>query len=207
MTRAEDLEELRKEWKRDRDRAFRARQKEAKAAVADAVAACAATANAKKKDPHQSTKKRDQEDSLAAEDARAKTKTKTEPPKTEPKYAPPWPPDRPPRVVVVGAGPAGMCASRALTLHGVSVTTLEARDRVGGRVLSETLPELKRDDVSAVALPSVVVDLGASFVHGCHRYNPLFAMAQARSIQKFVFHPSHRSFSTFDRHTARVPFN
>jgi hypothetical protein len=61
--------------------------------------------------------------------------------------------------------------------------------------------------VSAVALPSVVVDLGASFVHGCHRYNPLFAMAQARSIQKFVFHPSHRSFSTFDRHTARVPFN
>ena len=39
-----------------------------------------------------------------------------------------------PRVIVAGAGFAGLAAARALEARGASVTVIEARDRVGGRV-------------------------------------------------------------------------
>ena len=58
-------------------------------------------------------------------------------------------------VVVVGAGVAGLAAARRLTEHGVRVTVLEARDRIGGRISTV------RD--SRVPVP---IELGAEFIHG-----------------------------------------
>jgi monoamine oxidase len=43
-------------------------------------------------------------------------------------------------VVVVGAGLAGLTAAREVTRSGRSVVVVEARDRVGGRVLTHALP-------------------------------------------------------------------
>ena len=42
-------------------------------------------------------------------------------------------------VVVVGAGLAGLCAARDLVRSGATCVVLEARDRVGGRTLSQPL--------------------------------------------------------------------
>jgi monoamine oxidase len=56
------------------------------------------------------------------------------------------------RVVVVGAGLAGLAAAEALVAGGAEVTVCEARDRVGGRVHSGRLDN------------GAVVELGAEFV-------------------------------------------
>ncbi len=42
-------------------------------------------------------------------------------------------------VVVVGAGLSGLCAARKLRANGASVVVVEARDRVGGRTITETI--------------------------------------------------------------------
>jgi monoamine oxidase len=57
-----------------------------------------------------------------------------------------------PRVVVVGAGFAGLAAAEALMGRGADVIVFEARDRVGGRVHSRRLDN------------GAVVELGAEFV-------------------------------------------
>lgn len=63
------------------------------------------------------------------------------------------------RVVVIGAGMAGLVTARLLHDSGFAITVLEARDRVGGRVWTD----------SRVGAP---VDLGGSWVHGVEG-NPL----------------------------------
>ncbi|CAA0821969.1 Lysine-specific histone demethylase 1 homolog 3 [Striga hermonthica] len=57
-------------------------------------------------------------------------------------------------IIVIGAGPAGLTAARHLQRQGFSVTVLEARSRVGGRVFT---------DRSSLSVP---VDLGASIITG-----------------------------------------
>ncbi|XP_028765320.1 lysine-specific histone demethylase 1 homolog 3 [Neltuma alba] len=58
------------------------------------------------------------------------------------------------KVIVIGAGPAGLTAARHLQRQGFSVTVLEARNRIGGRVFT---------DRSSLSVP---VDLGASIITG-----------------------------------------
>ena len=55
--------------------------------------------------------------------------------------------------IVIGAGVSGLTAARLLTRAGKSVVVLEARDRIGGRVVTERNGDR-------------VTDLGASWIHG-----------------------------------------
>jgi monoamine oxidase len=69
------------------------------------------------------------------------------------------------RVIVIGAGMAGLTAARTLVDAGYQVTVLESRDRIGGRIWTDT----------TLGTP---VDLGAGWLHG-PTGNPLSALAQA----------------------------
>jgi monoamine oxidase len=77
-------------------------------------------------------------------------------------------------VAIIGAGPAGIGAARALLGSGKSVVVLEARDRLGGRAHSDN-----------DAFPDISVDLGAEwfiqvFPTGPNTtFNPLYDLAIA----------------------------
>ena len=58
-------------------------------------------------------------------------------------------------VAIVGAGVSGLAAARDLTNAGLTVTILEARHRIGGRVLTYHDP-----------LSGLPIELGAEFIHG-----------------------------------------
>lgn len=75
--------------------------------------------------------------------------------------------------VILGAGMAGLAAARALGERGLRVCVLEARERVGGRVWSQTVEG------------GGTVELGAEFVHG--RAPELWALldeAGAKTVER-----------------------
>jgi monoamine oxidase len=84
-------------------------------------------------------------------------------------------------VLVLGAGIAGLAAARTLAESGARVVLLEARDRVGGRVLSVHHPDCD--------LP---VELGAEFVHG--RPPELLALLDEAGLGYFELQGEHRCF-------------
>ncbi|XP_059561613.1 spermine oxidase isoform X2 [Myotis daubentonii] len=74
-----------------------------------------------------------------------------------------------PRVVVIGAGLAGLAAARALLEQGFTdVTVLEASSRIGGRVES-------------VKLGHSTFELGATWIHGSQG-NPIYHLAEANGL-------------------------
>ncbi len=73
------------------------------------------------------------------------------------------------RIVVVGAGLAGLAAARHAKDLGAEITVLEARERLGGRVHTDR----------SLGVP---IDLGAAAIHGSIG-NPLTALARAASAR------------------------
>ena len=76
--------------------------------------------------------------------------------------------DRSADVLVIGAGIAGLRAAEALVASGRRVIVIEARTRVGGRILTDRSW-------------GVPVELGASWIHGVNN-NPIAARAAAAGI-------------------------
>jgi monoamine oxidase len=67
------------------------------------------------------------------------------------------------RVIIVGAGIAGIAAANMLEDEGFDVVVLESRTRVGGRIWTDT----------SWGIP---LDRGASWIHGAANANPIWAL-------------------------------
>ena len=98
-------------------------------------------------------------------------------------------------VTVVGAGFAGLCAARELQRRGLSVVVLEARERVGGRVLNEDIGDGK------------VLEVGGQWVGpGQER---LYALAREVGVETFRTHSAGESLIEFrgdvKRYTGTLP--
>jgi monoamine oxidase len=92
-------------------------------------------------------------------------------------------------VAVIGAGAAGLGAARDLVDAGHEVVIYEARDRIGGRVSTDT----------SLGVP---VDLGASWIHGT-RGNPLTAIADELNYTRVP--TDYESMIVYDKNGSRVP--
>ncbi|MDQ3021739.1 MAG: FAD-dependent oxidoreductase [Bacteroidota bacterium] len=65
-----------------------------------------------------------------------------------------------PRVIILGAGLAGLASGKMLIENGFNVTILEARNRIGGRVFSHALNKNIDEDL--------VIELGAEWIGQSH---------------------------------------
>jgi len=75
--------------------------------------------------------------------------------------------------LVVGAGLSGLTAARALHENGMDVLVIEARDRIGGRMVTEDLN-------------GALIDVGAAWIHG-DQGNPLVDFAAGNGLT-YDFH-------------------
>lgn len=75
------------------------------------------------------------------------------------------------RVAVIGAGMAGLACARRLVAAGVETIVLEARARIGGRVLTDR------------RWPGQPVELGATWIHGVSG-NPVTALAREAGARR-----------------------
>ena len=98
-------------------------------------------------------------------------------------------------VVVVGAGLAGLVAARELDVAGLSVLVLEARDRVGGRLLNEQLGDGK------------VVEMGGEWIGPTQ--DRIAALARSVGVETFPTHDDGENLIELDgrlgRYSGTIP--
>ncbi len=81
--------------------------------------------------------------------------------------------ETPKNIAIIGAGIAGLAAARQLVDAGHIVTVFEARDRIGGRILTSR----------EFGFP---IEVGANWVHG-DKGNPLMGLAKKSGISSFAY--------------------
>src|SRR5919106_3010891 len=94
-------------------------------------------------------------------------------------------------VVVVGAGLAGLTAARELSGAGLDVRVLEARDRVGGRTLSQAVGDHPED----------VVELGGQWVGPTQ--HEILSLAQDLGIETYPTYAQGRNLFEDERGKVR----
>jgi monoamine oxidase len=90
-------------------------------------------------------------------------------------------------VVIVGAGLAGLTAARELSGAGLDVQVLEARDRVGGRTLSQSVGEHPED----------VIELGGQWVGPTQ--HEVLNLAQDLGVETYPTHAHGRNLFETER--------
>lgn len=95
-------------------------------------------------------------------------------------------------VIIIGAGAAGLAAARDLATAGLKLTVLEARGRVGGRILTWR-------DADAPG----PIELGAEFLHGAAEETMRIAKAARLEVVKL---PDEHLLSRGGRFHARGDF-
>jgi monoamine oxidase len=67
-------------------------------------------------------------------------------------------------VIIIGSGMAGIACAAKLKSMNIDSIILEARDRIGGRILTKKFY-------------NKAVDVGPNFIHGASHENPLYSKA------------------------------
>ena len=89
-----------------------------------------------------------------------------------------------PKVIVIGAGFSGLAAAYQLKKRGIDVVVLEARNRVGGRVWTDQLPD------------GTYIDRGAQWVGPGQ--DKLYALARDTGVDTFPTHDQGKSLLCLD---------
>jgi monoamine oxidase len=101
--------------------------------------------------------------------------------------------DGPVDVLILGAGAAGLACAERLHRFGIPFTVLEARDRIGGRALT--------DYTLAAELP---VELGAQMVHGRHVVTHQLARDVGLTTRSWPV--AQRALFSVNRRLCRIPW-
>lgn len=106
------------------------------------------------------------------------------------------------RVVIIGAGCAGLTAAKALSRKGIIPVVYEARNRVGGRILTvetglESHPPFHQISMNGndISGEEHVADAGASSMHGCKDREQL---VYRRSVFSHVSVPANVGYNLYE---------
>jgi spermine oxidase len=98
------------------------------------------------------------------------------------------------RVIIIGGGAAGLSAANSLMSNGIQdFVVLEARNRIGGRIISIDMGNSSR------------IELGANWIHGVLG-NPIFELAISHGLVDILQTPQNRKVVALCEDGKQIPF-